>query len=342
MIGEAGPSVVKKLGGQKNYAVFRDFVETIEPDAKGNTNEDPQLVFSDRLIQEVDGIPRFVSSDGYGENFNLQWNTFAKTQLDTYTGLPLSRDRLFAGTEWPLQQLLGQKVLEAGSGAGRFTEILIEGQADLCTFDMSRAIEANYRTNYSKDPSVVYFQGDIYDLPLRRDYFDYVLCYGVLQHTPDPVKAFIHLWSHLKPGGKISIDYYRKFDRATPWSTPKYLWRPVTTRLPPRLLFKIINGYIPYWLPVDTLIRRIGQKLNLPLAAYTIIPCWNYLHLPLSKEERVAWAVLDTFDALANKYDVPRTKEEMYAFQEVLSNVAEYHVKAGGNGWIVNATKALP
>src|SRR5688500_17062133 len=59
------------------------------------------------------GIPRFVPSQEYAESFGFQWNRFRQTQLDSHTGLPLSRDRLFAVTKWPTT-MNGERILEAG------------------------------------------------------------------------------------------------------------------------------------------------------------------------------------------------------------------------------------
>ena len=42
----------------------------------------------------VDEIPRFVGMFSYVSAFGLQWNHYRRTQLDSYTGLPISRDRL--------------------------------------------------------------------------------------------------------------------------------------------------------------------------------------------------------------------------------------------------------
>ena len=67
-------------------------------------------------------IPRFVAMQNYADPFGLQWNRFRSDQLDSYTGLSISRGwltRLMGGT---LDHLKGKIVLEAGCGAGRFTE----------------------------------------------------------------------------------------------------------------------------------------------------------------------------------------------------------------------------
>src|SRR5262245_4437144 len=145
------------------------------------------------------GIPRFVPDDQYARSFGFQWNKFRRTQLDSHTGLPLSANRLFHVTQWP-RDLRGLRILEAGSGAGRFTEVLVATGATLFSFDLSSAVEANYESNGAA-PNLSLFQGSIYDIPLPEDYFDKVMCLGVLQHTPDPERSFACLARHVKPGG---------------------------------------------------------------------------------------------------------------------------------------------
>ncbi len=76
-------------------------------------------------VPVIDGIPRFVSLEPDDDSFGYQWNVHRKTQLDSYTGLPISRNRLFSVTKWP-DKLEGELILEAGSGAGRFTEVLLQ------------------------------------------------------------------------------------------------------------------------------------------------------------------------------------------------------------------------
>src|SRR5262245_18612139 len=78
-------------------------------------------------------VPRFVSGSKYSDAFGAQWKKYRLTQLDSYTGTSISRDRLRCclGEElW--QTLAGKTVLECGCGAGRFTEILL-GQGAITT-----------------------------------------------------------------------------------------------------------------------------------------------------------------------------------------------------------------
>jgi hypothetical protein len=49
------------------------------------SNADNQYRYSNR-----NGIPRFVSESNYADNFGMQWNYFAKTQLDSYSGHAIS------------------------------------------------------------------------------------------------------------------------------------------------------------------------------------------------------------------------------------------------------------
>src|SRR3989338_7285772 len=80
-------------------------------------------IYSGWLVSEGNGrrypikgfIPRFVPEQNYADNFGLQWNLHAKTQLDSFTGLPISRNRLFQVTGWA-ENMPGARILEAGSG----------------------------------------------------------------------------------------------------------------------------------------------------------------------------------------------------------------------------------
>src|SRR5437868_4587214 len=67
-----------------------------------------------------DGVPRFVQS-GYAEAFGRQWRRFRLTQLDSYSGLPMSEERLRRCFDWSPdadgRHAEGKTILEAGCGA---------------------------------------------------------------------------------------------------------------------------------------------------------------------------------------------------------------------------------
>ncbi|MFO1520898.1 MAG: class I SAM-dependent methyltransferase [Kiritimatiellia bacterium] len=295
-----------------------------------------EWIFADRRVPVENGVPRFVENQDYASNFGRQWTDFRLTQLDSHTGLPLTFNRFWNNTRWNPGDLRGRLVLEAGSGAGRFTEILAASGARVVSFDLSRAVDANHGAN-GGSPDLLLCQASIYEMPFRPGIFDYVFCHGVLQHTPDPDRSYRELFRMLKPGGRISIDYYLKLDHVSEWTTPKYLWRPVTATMDPDRLLAIIKTYMPLWLPVDSFLRRIPGA-GPWLRALCGVPCWSYPELPLSREEKLSWAIMDTFDALGARYDLPKTREEVRRMMD-LPGTTDLEVVYGGNGVVANARK---
>jgi uncharacterized protein YbaR (Trm112 family) len=89
-----------------------------------------------------DGIPRFVPAENYASNFGLQWNLFRQTQLDSFSGQPISRRRFLSYTGWTEAELRGALVLDVGCGAGRFTEVALSLGARVVALDYSSAVDA--------------------------------------------------------------------------------------------------------------------------------------------------------------------------------------------------------
>lgn len=247
-------------------------------------------------------IPRFVPESNYADNFGMQWNRFPRTQLDSYSGHPISADRFWGATGWVPEELKGQWVLDIGCGAGRFAEIALNAGAKLVALDYSSAVAACY-DNLKHHPNLHVVQGDIYAMPFSRQSFPFVYSLGVLQHTPDVAAAFASLPPLLSSGGRLCVDFYWK--RIRTLLHMKYLVRPVTKRIPKRKLFSLLEKVVPRFLIVSQLLGRIpgiGKVLKrlIPVADYTGI-------LPLSEEQLKEWALLDTFDMLAPEYDSPQT-----------------------------------
>jgi SAM-dependent methyltransferase len=276
------------------------------------------------------GIVRTVPSAHYAGSFGYQWNKHRRTQLDSYTGLTLTRDRFFTATRWP-HELKGLRVLEAGSGAGRFTEILGPTGGDIYTVDLSPAIEANY-TNNSHRENVHFFQSDIYDLPFSDKAFDCAVCLGVIQHTPDPAKAFKSLARHVKPGGSLVIDCYAKNLRSMlSW---KYVLRPITRRMGSTTLYSIIERVAPTLVPVSAWLRkRLGP------AGARIIPILQYEHWGLPSELNRQWAILDTFDMYSPRYDQPQTLTTIREWYRD-SGFVDIDVRYGLNGIVASGRRS--
>jgi SAM-dependent methyltransferase len=270
----------------------------------------------------VAGVPRFVPSANYAASFGFQWNIHARTQLDSHSGLSISHDRLWAALGGK-SDLTGQRVLEAGSGAGRFTEVLAASGADVTTFDYSTAVDANAR-NQGSSSRLHFFQGDIFNIPLTEASFDKVICLGVLQHTPDPRAAFQSLAKYVRPGGLLAIDIYRR-DLAAMlhW---KYLLRPISRRMRKETLYRLIEIITPPLIPIAKHLRRIAGSLGARL-----VPIAEYSHLGLPPEMNRQWAILDTFDIYSPAHDHPQSLENVRGwFRDV--GFEDIRVRSGPNG----------
>jgi SAM-dependent methyltransferase len=267
----------------------------------------------------------------YADSFGMQWNKHSRVQLDSFTGLPLSRDRLKAATHWP-DDLSGQTIVEAGSGADRFTEHLAKTGAVVLTFDFSSAVFANWRNN-GQFKNVHFFQGDINNLPLLPRSADKVLCLGVLQHTPDPGRSFLSLTRLLRPGGQIAIDVYPLRPAALMhW---KYILRPVTRRMNKDLLYRLVSKYTP---PLVSLSAWLGRRFG--RAGMRLLPIVQYEHYGLPPEINREWAVLDTFDMYAPTYDRPQTKRAVRHWFED-AGMEKIVVENGQNGVVARGRKPV-
>jgi SAM-dependent methyltransferase/uncharacterized protein YbaR (Trm112 family) len=272
----------------------------------------------------VRGIPRFVGGDNYASSFGFQWNQFRRTQLDSTTGKGISRDRFTRSSGVSPEDLEGKLVLDVGCGAGRFAEIALSFGARVFALDYSSAVDA-CKANLGDNPRLEVVQGDIYHLPFPPGRFDFIYCFGVLQHTPDAQAAFGELPRFLKPGGKLAIDFYPKLARNLLW--PKYWIRPITRRMPQPLLFRWIQVLVPKLLPISDVLAKVpGTKGRFRY----LIPVSNYRGvLPLSDEQLREWAILDTFDMLAPEHDHPETVATLKHWFEA-AGLVDVHVERPG------------
>lgn len=278
----------------------------IDPVSKKVLTETPDGLLDQTghmLYPYKDGAYRLVSNDNYTSNFGLEWNTFQKTQIDKFSGNTVSEERLFAQTLWPKQGLAGQTILEVGSGAGRFSQIILDHtKATLYSVDYSTAVEANYRNNGPHE-RLKLFQASIYDLPFKKASFDKVICLGVLQHTPD-VKASVQaLVDMVKPGGELVIDFYPIKNILTKVHA-KYILRPFLKRLKHDTLMSLIRNNVDRL----TALYRFNRRIGLGVLNRFVPICEIERTLPagMNKEQLREWIILDTFDMFSPEYDQPQ------------------------------------
>lgn len=285
------------------------------------------------------GIPRFVSPDNYANSFGLQWNRFRRTQLDSYTGTHLSRTRLTRLLGGSLNILAGKTVLEAGCGAGRFTEILLESGAHVFATDLSTAVEAN-SLNCGSHPRYFVCQADLLRLPVRPEQFDIVICAGVVQHTPVPEETMTTLCSHVRPGGVLAIDHYGEDYPATP---SRRLVRSFLLNRSPAFSMRFCQRLCGILWPLHRMAHRawhVRYIWRLSAAFCWLSPVVDYhrIHPELGPERLYEWAVLDTHDTLTDRYKHFRNPDQIRRHLEAcgMEKVESY---AGGNGVEARAWK---
>lgn len=284
-------------------------IQLIDP----KTNQ--QLTFSNKGLMEndvlvypfINGAFRIVEDDNYTENFGYQWNKFVGTQVDKESKLEMSKVRFFAETNWDKEDLVGKNVLEVGSGAGRFSQIILDyTNANLYSVDYSNAVEANFKNNGPHE-RLHLFQASIYDMPFAKAQFDKVLCLGVLQHTPSFEQSVKSLIDMAKPGAELVVDFYG----INGWWTKlhaKYIFRPITKKMTHEKLFATIDRHIDWLIKTSTFFSKIGlgKIINrfLPICdiAGTMPP-----NLPYAQLREMC--VLDTFDMFSPAYDDPQSIE---------------------------------
>lgn len=278
----------------------------------------------------VGGIPRFVSVDNYAAGFGLQWKAFRRTQLDSYTGTTISHDRLARCFGGSLDIVRGKTVLEAGCGAGRFTELLLDAGARVVAADLSVAVEANYDNCGARENYFV-CQADLRYVPVRSQSFDFVMCIGVVQHTPDPEETIRALAGYLRPGGQLIIDHYT---HSYPETRSRKALRRMLLTMPParakRVSLALASALVPLHrlsrlgVPGMSRIRSHLQQISPLVDYYDVYP-------ELGDELLDTWAVLDTHDTLTDRYKHLRSAEEI-ARALAAAGLVDIEARYGGNG----------
>jgi ubiquinone/menaquinone biosynthesis C-methylase UbiE/uncharacterized protein YbaR (Trm112 family) len=285
-------------------------------------------------------IPRFVPSKSYADSFGLEWQNFPKTLLDE-DWQQMYRARFFHTTEFP-DDLRGQTVLEVGCGPGSFTGIILSTGARVFSSDLSTSVDVcneNLRdAEYLELLSLC--QANLEALPFAPESFDKVVCLGVIQHCPDPERAFKYLCRYLKPDGEIVIDCYQSepLPKASWTYLVKHALRVVTKRMPHRLLFRCVTSIIGTLYDVKAALSRIpfiGSKLQ------RLLPIGELKRRDWTPEQMKQIKSLNVFDMLSPRYDNPQSIETIRGWiaEERLQLIK---CEIGYNGVNAKARRPLP
>jgi SAM-dependent methyltransferase len=257
--------------------------------------------------------------------YGLQWNRFRILRPEE------DRATFFNRTGLTTMEIAGTLVLDAGCGMGRYLRVAGEAGARVVGLDLSEATRAA-RDLTSDLAEILILRGDLLRPPLADGTFDHIYSIGVLDHTPDPRRAFLALARLLKPGGRIAIWVYQQerplLERIIG------VHRAISRRLPLGVLLALSRLMAPVGGIKRTLLRsrnklvsRIGVALNVATIGVSMHP---------DPEVRVC----DTLDWYAPKYMSRHTLDEVSGwFAEAgLVNVVDvsqgqvYYHAGQGNG----------
>lgn len=268
-----------------------------------------------KTVPIVRGVPRFVAgAENYAEGFGWQWNRWRRLQVDRLSGHTMSERRFLADSRWPTDWIKGKLILDAGCGAGRFTDVAAQLGARVVACDLSNAINA-CRANCSEPAGhspdrgeVAWIQGNLLDLPLRPGVFDAVFCMGVIQHTPKPADVMRALPARLKVGGRLAYNFYEQ-NPLRRLEFIKYGLRRVTPGWRQDRLLLLCRLLVALFFPLTLVMSRIPKVRFfvrfLPIAA---------VHDPgLSVAQQYEWTLLDTFDWLNPHYEICQDHHEVRA-----------------------------
>ena len=252
----------------------------------------------DTAVPIVEGVPRFVSDDGYTKSFSFEWQRHRDTQLDSANRSLRSAEAFQRRLDVPLASLKDQLVLDAGCGMGRYSEVLARVGAEVVAVDRSQAAAVAHE-NLRSWTNVHVLQADLLELPFAPETFDLVFSFGVIHHTPNPAATFHALARLVKPGGKLAVFVYSAYNKPIVYSSA--FWRTMTTRLPRPLLHAFCFISVPLY-----------YVYRLPLVGHLGKACFV-----ISMEPNWRWRWLDTFDWYSAAYQSKHTHAEAFRWFEV-------------------------
>lgn len=104
--------------------------------------------------------------------------------------------------------VLGQRVLEVGSGTGNITQFLLAGNRDVVATDVVPNYRTELKNRFAEKPNLTISTFDLSQaIPheFRAEPFDTVVCLNVLEHIQDDLFALRQMGEALKPNGHLVI-----------------------------------------------------------------------------------------------------------------------------------------
>lgn len=278
-----------------------------------------------------EGIPRFVKGEEYADSFGREWEMFPQVQFQHQNSDKAMRDhteKMFYGiTEWDKNELKNHAVVEFGSGAGRFIDIVHSAQGDeglVIGLELSGAADVA-RKNFGENCNVLIVQGDALQPPFFTDILDFVYSIGVLHHTPLPAKGLKEMMRVAKVGGKVSVCVYNAqcpyYAAPSIFGIRKFI-NLLKKKIGETKAYKIalwyskFAGYFLYY--IDWIVSKI------PVVGANAVKFLRQYMYALSTLPDTQWRILDTFDAITPTYASTHSPEEIEFWLKEFG-CTEYH-----------------
>ena len=136
--------------------------------------------------------------------YGLQWNKYRIIRTDE------DEATLRLKTGLAPAEFSGKLVLDGGCGMGRYSRLAAGWGASVIGMDLSAAAYAAAELTSEHVNHVSIIRADLLRIPLPKNTFDLVYSIGVIDHTPDPRRAFLNLAACVRPGGMIAVWVYEK------------------------------------------------------------------------------------------------------------------------------------
>lgn len=162
----------------------------------------------------VNGVPRFIPQEQQPKqasvsSFGDQWNFFNFDQFKTCFEIHGVKH-----TFGNLDFLKGKTIVDAGAGSGMQTRWMAEaGAKHVIGLELSHAVDGIIAENLEGLDNVDIIQCSIDAIPLKDGAIpDVVMCYNVIQHTPNVEKTAKELWRITGKKGEFCWNCYTRND----------------------------------------------------------------------------------------------------------------------------------
>lgn len=160
----------------------------------------------------------------------------------------------------------GSRGLEIGTGRGYDTSIMARSnpRAHIVGIEISDGVYEAGRLA-AAIPNASFVKASALELPLKDKSFDFAYSFGVLHHTPSPVKALQEICRVIKNGAPVFLYLYEDHSE----NKVKYycvkvtnLLRKITTRLSPRILYGLCVIISPFIIILFSYPARLLRQCN--------------------------------------------------------------------------------